>query len=258
MTKTSDYILQEYPRLYIVGAFYSAFYSLAGIFSLVFVYNLRKHTIAHRRYMNPSVPADSGVVTSLATQLRDDLELQARSTPAKHSQSTSRTAGSNGIPRAANSVKTFKSDGNEALERLVADLILSVPVVLILEIYYPIAGHIAELHRYDTAWKWTEFQAGLFSWPHTLAGNVIIGYFIYNSWKKPGRYGAGNQTVFDSKPPSAGDQRINAFPTPSHIDTLASQDLHHSGKEALSFGLSNASFESAPAVEKREIRFTGA
>lgn len=229
--------------------------------------------------MNPSVPADSGVVTSLATQLRDDLELQARSTPAKHSQSTSRTAGSNGIPRAANSVKTFKSDGNEALERLVADLILSVPVVLILEIYYPvgvlngrpritsstlkhrifqIAGHIAELHRYDTAWKWTEFQAGLFSWPHTLAGNVIIGYFIYNSWKKPGRYGAGNQTVFDSKPPSAGDQRINAFPTPSHIDTLASQDLHHSGKEALSFGLSNASFESAPAVEKREIRFTGA
>lgn len=42
MTKTSDYILQEYPRLYIVGAFYSAFYSLAGIFSLVFVYNLRK------------------------------------------------------------------------------------------------------------------------------------------------------------------------------------------------------------------------
>lgn len=42
MTELGDYVINEYPRLYHVSVTYCAFYSLAGAFSVVFVYNLRK------------------------------------------------------------------------------------------------------------------------------------------------------------------------------------------------------------------------
>ncbi|KAK9899527.1 hypothetical protein P389DRAFT_207195 [Cystobasidium minutum MCA 4210] len=253
LTKTGDYVVNQYPRLYYLSTSYCAFYSLAGVFSLVFVYNLRKHTVAQRRYLNPSLPVDSGVVTSLPGEHAEDLELDVNFAGANVSRAN-RKADRTRASRAASSLKTFKNNDNNALERLVADLTLCVPVVLILTIYYPIAGHIADLHRYDTAWKWTEFQTGLFSWPQTLTGNIIIGYFIYNSWKKPGRYGAGNQTVFDSKPASDGDARLHQFPRPPHIET---QDFYRGGKGTLTLALPNGSFESASAAEKSENRFPG-
>lgn len=94
---------------------------------------------------------DSGVVTSLPGEHAEDLELDVNFAGANVSRAN-RKADRTRASRAASSLKTFKNNDNNALERLVADLTLCVPVVLILTIYYPVSAppclcHVRIRHR---------------------------------------------------------------------------------------------------------------
>lgn len=57
-----------------------------------------------------------------------------------------------------------------------------------------VAGIHAQNTRFETGWSWEEFRNDFFTWPELLIANPIVGYFLFNTWRAPGRYGASNNS----------------------------------------------------------------
>lgn len=77
------------------------------------------------------------------------------------------------------------------------------PLTHLLVSFLQIAGSYAERTSHKTGWSWTEFRNDCFTWPEVFIANPIVGYFLYNTWRAPGRYGAGNDRNFESASASA-------------------------------------------------------
>jgi hypothetical protein len=46
---------------------------------------------------------------------------------------------------------------------------------------------------FTSGWSWEEFRNDYFIWPQVTMNNIILSYFLYNSWRSPGRYGVINE-----------------------------------------------------------------
>lgn len=66
-----------------------------------------------------------------------------------------------------------------------------------------VVGIYGEHTRFETGWSWTEFRNDCFTWAELLIANPIVGYFLYNTWTAPGRYGATNDPTVGSGSDSA-------------------------------------------------------
>jgi hypothetical protein len=137
-----------------VGVLYCAFFALSGGFTLYFVYSLRK-----RECLSSKTPickgdrADNFKIFSDLQSMKSDstdkagddsMELSMHSTgsgfaPPFHYALNNQARPTLGSGRVFIEAQSHDSD-RKSLEKLVADLTLSVPLVLIMAVYYPVGG----------------------------------------------------------------------------------------------------------------------
>lgn len=150
---TGNLVASKCKELIILAIVYSSFYAVASAFSLVSVYALRKRESIssisgdpvtemcvvssslflidareRRPYLHGSLPTSS---ISAATS-------QSTATSGTYAVSAGSQRVSAGAPRAGKKILSTQEKQQATLERLVADLTLSVPVVLVLTCYYPV------------------------------------------------------------------------------------------------------------------------
>lgn len=61
------------------------------------------------------------------------------------------------------------------------------------DLFLQICGPIVIANIRKPGWAWQEIRNDVLNWPSLLIPNVIIMFFLYNSWRYPGRYGVNNQ-----------------------------------------------------------------
>jgi hypothetical protein len=58
-----------------------------------------------------------------------------------------------------------------------------------------IAGGLSVKWGGEPIWGWREFTSDINAWPVISLNIIILGFFIYNSWKRAGRYGASSDNL---------------------------------------------------------------